>query len=92
MPAMSSAVSLVEELGAGYLCEVKRWVGESGLRKAVLLPFCCIDSSAGSLFGAVVQTWQVAANRLLISMSEGDCPLILSGDRTTVRRNAFLRY
>lgn len=67
-------------------------MGESGLCKAVLVAFWCIDSSACSLFGAVVQTRQVTANGLLISMSEGDRPLILSGDRTTAGRNALLRH
>lgn len=54
MPA-TSAVFPVEHLAAGYPCEVPhtRWIGESGPRKAVLLPICCIDSSAVSLFGAV---------------------------------------
>lgn len=57
MPA-TSAVFPVEPLGAGYLCEVPhtRWRGESGLGKAMLLPFCCIDSSAAFLLVTVVQT------------------------------------
>lgn len=86
VPAMSPTVLLVEELSAGYLG--KSCAHEVGRREWFALgPFQCIDSSAGSLFGVVIQTWQVAANGLLISMSEADCPLTLSGDRTTADRN-----
>lgn len=78
----------MEHLGAGYLCEVPRtrWVGESSLSKAMLLPFSCIDSSPVSLFGTVVHTWQAAANRLL-TFADGRLSVTLAGDRTAVGRN-----
>lgn len=55
VPAMSPTVLLVEELSAGYLR--KSCAREVGRREwFVLGPFQCIDSSAGSLFGVVIQT------------------------------------
>lgn len=84
VPAIS-AVLPVEHLG--YLCEVPRtrWVGESSLSKAMLLPFSCIDSSPVSLFGTVVHTWQAAATRLL-TFADGRLSLTLAGEGRNLRQ------
>lgn len=53
MPATSSAVSFVEELGAGHLREVPCTRGGC---KAVLLPFWCVDFMSWFPVWDVVQT------------------------------------